>query len=123
MSASPDWPPHRTVARLPGSLPMGSVVEDTPIHAFETPAPRLSGRLNMYRYDDGDVFNRHTDGDWHDFDLSDDRREMPQWAGLRSCLTMLVYLNGPDDGAQGGQTRLFRRDGSHHDVTPAYVPG
>lgn len=211
------WPPHRAVAMLPGSLPMGGFVADTPIFAFETPAapltlprthggtptrhdialggllafeirdllgadecdaiveaserfgyrdeapgiqtppgmrmnksvhwvadagllgplfermaallpaqidgwrlfPRLSERLNMYRYDDGDVFNRHTDGDWPGFGLSDDRREMVQWSGLRSCLTMLVYLNGEADGVQGGQTRLFRPDGSAYDVTPA----
>jgi len=80
--------------------------------------PRLSRRLNMYRYDDGDVFNRHTDGDWPGFGLSDDRRTMVQWPGLRSCLTMLVYLNGPEDGVRGGQTRLFRPDGSVYDVTP-----
>ena len=211
------WPASRVVAQLPGSLPLGGVVADTPIHAFETPAPalqlapnvdpapsrhdidlggllafevrglmsaaeadalvaasehfgyrdeapgiatppgmrmnksvhwmadaalldpmlarmahllppqidgmrlfpRLSERLNMYRYDDGDVFNRHTDGEWPGFGLSDDRRHMVQWAGLRSCLTMLLYLNGPQDGVQGGQTRLFRADGTWHDVTPA----
>jgi hypothetical protein len=211
-----DWPPHRTVAVMPGSLPMGGVVHDTPIHAFVTPAPalalrpdarlrparrdielggllafevddvvspaeadaivaaserfgfrdeapgiqtppgmrlnksvhwvadtaltgpiferigallpaqidglrlfpRLSERINMYRYDDGDVFNRHTDGDWPGFGLSEDRTQMVQWGGLRSCLTMLLYLNGPEDGVQGGQTRLLRRDGSWHDVTP-----
>lgn len=212
------WPAHRAVAHLPGSLPMGGVVADTPIHAFETPAealalrvdrglvparhdielggllafeirgllaadeadaiveaserfgyreeapgiatppgmrmnksvhwvadrsltgplfermahllpaqidgqrlhPRLSERINMYRYDDGDVFNRHVDGDWPGFGLAPDRRGMLQWPpALRSCLTMLLYLNGPDDGVQGGQTRLVRPDGSHHDVTPA----
>ncbi len=211
------WPAHRTVARLPGSLPLGGVVDGTPIHAFEVPAPalmlapdaaitptrhdialggllafeirqlisadeadaiieaserfgyrdeapgihtppgmrmnksvhwvadspllaplfermahllpshidnrllvpQLSQRLNMYRYDDGDVFNRHTDGDWPGFSLSADRREMLSWAGARSCLTMLLYLNGPQDGVQGGHTRLFRPDGSAHDVMPA----
>ncbi len=211
------WPAHRAVAHLPGSLPMGGVVPDTPIHAFETPAealalrpgralvptrhdialggllafeirgllaadesdaiveaserfgyreeapgiatppgmrmnksvhwmadrsltgplfermahllpahidglrlhPRLSERINMYRYDDGDVFNRHVDGDWPGFGLAPDRGSMLQWPGLRSCLTMLLYLNGPDDGVQGGQTRLYRPDGSAHDVTPA----
>ena len=211
-----DWPAHRAVAYLPGSLPMGGVVHDTPIHAFVEPAPalvlapeaslpatrhdidlggllafeirnvldaheadaivdaserfgyrdeapgistppgmrmnksvhwvadhsllgpihdriahllppaidgwwlhpRLSERLNMYRYDDGDVFNRHTDGDWPGFGLSEDRSAMLQWPGVRSCLTMLLYLNGPQDGVQGGATRLFRPDGSAHDVTP-----
>jgi 2OG-Fe(II) oxygenase superfamily len=210
------WPPHRVVAILPGSLPMGGVVPETPIHAFETPPPmltlanrtllrprrrdielgdllafliddvidaaeadaivtaserfgyraeapgistppgmrmnksvhwmaddtllgpmferichllppRISGaplhdgfsqRINMYRYDAGDVFNRHTDGDWPGFGLSPDRRAMVQWRGFRSCLTMLLYLNGPEDGVRGGNTRLYRRDGSWTDVAP-----
>jgi hypothetical protein len=82
--------------------------------------PRLSERLNMYRYDDGDVFNRHTDGEWPGFSLDADRRRMLQWPShLRSCLTMLLYLNGPDDGVQGGATRLYRPDGGSHDVRPA----
>lgn len=212
------WPAHRTVALLPGSLPQGGVVPDTPIHAFVAPPaaltlrsedaprpqrhdidlrgllafeirhllnsaeadavvaaserfgyrdaapgiatppgmrinksvhwvtdleflgpvfarmasllpttidgmtlhPRLSERLNMYRYDDGDVFNRHTDGDWPGFSLDTERCRMLQWpAHLRSCLTMLLYLNGPEDGVQGGATRLYRPDGSSHDVQPA----
>lgn len=215
------WPATRVVARLPGSLPMGGVVPDTPIHAFAEPAsplnfdadagsvslrpkrhdidlggllafeirglltaaeadavvqaseqfgyrdeapgistppgmrmnksvhwvadrgmleavmgrmvallpdsvdgrrlvPRLSERLNMYRYDDGDVFNRHTDGDWPGYSLREDRRGMLEWASsIRSCLTMLLYLNGPQDGVQGGNTRLYRRDGTYVDVTPA----
>ncbi len=81
--------------------------------------PRLSRRINMYRYDDGDVFNRHLDGDWPGFQLSADRAGMLQWpARLRSCLSLLLYLNGPADGVRGGHTRLFRRDGSWHDVEP-----
>lgn len=212
------WPPHRAVAWMPGSLPMGGVVAATPIHAFEQPAPalalphhgraqprrrdielapmlafvidglldpaeadaiveaserfgyrpeapgiqtppgmrmnrsvhwladaammdplfarmahllppvidgaplhpRLSHRLNMYRYDDGDVFHRHIDGDWPGFELDRDRIAMRQWDdSARSRLTMLLYLNGPDDGVQGGATRLLAHDGRHHDVTPA----
>lgn len=221
------WPAHRSVALLPGSLPHGGIVPDTPIHAFVTPPPqlalavqanietdpeasakprptrhdielggllafeirnllttaeadlmieaserfgyrdeapgiatppgmrmnksvhwvadngllgplfermaallpahiggltlypRLSERLNMYRYDDGDVFNRHTDGEWPGYSLDTERRSMLQWpAVMRSCLTMLLYLNGPGDGVQGGHTRLYRPDGSSHDVMP-----
>lgn len=213
------WPAARVVARLPGSLPMGGVVHDTPIHAFAEPAPALafaapgtpgaptptrhdielggllafeirnlltpaeadaliaaseifgyrdeapgistppgmrmnksvhwladddtvgaihdrmahllpalvdgrrrlpllSARINMYRYDDGDVFNRHTDGDWPGYSLDEDRQSMVAWGAGRSALTMLVYLNGPKDGVQGGHTRLYRRDGSHVDVVP-----
>lgn len=82
--------------------------------------PRLSRRLNMYRYDDGDVFNRHIDGDWPGFSLSEDRREMQAWTPrLRSCLTMLLYLNGPEQGVQGGHTQLLRPDGRWVDVTPS----
>ena len=80
--------------------------------------PRLSHRLNMYRYDAQDVFNRHTDGDWPGYGLSADRSDMLEWPDLRSGLTMLLYLNGPEDGVVGGSTRLYRRDGSWVDVVP-----
>ena len=210
------WPAQRVVARLPGSLPMGGAVPDTPIHAFATSpdclrldsaaslqprrrdidlggllafeidevvtadeadslvaasevfgfreeAPgiatppgmrmnksvhwvadeallgpvmdrirpllpptmddlwlqdRLSHRINMYRYDDQDVFNRHIDGDWPGYGLDAERRTMQEWPDQRSCLTMILYLNGPEDGVVGGQTRLLARDGRWVDVTP-----
>lgn len=80
--------------------------------------PALSQRLNMYRYDNNDIFNRHTDGDWPGFGLSADGTRMVEWPGLRSKLTMLLYLNGPEQGVQGGQTRLYRPDGGAVDVTP-----
>ncbi len=80
--------------------------------------PALSRRINMYRYDANDVFNMHTDGDWPGYGLSDDRSAMVEWPGLRSCLSMLLYLNGPDDGVQDGSTRLYRPDRGHVDVTP-----
>lgn len=210
------WPPHRAIAHLPGSLPMGGVVPMTPVFSFAQPAsvltfpsdhglhptradiplggllafliddvlapveadlmveaserfgyraeapgiatppgmrmnkavhwvadddmmdaiflrighllpqkidgaqlhPRLSRRINMYRYDADDVFNLHTDGDWPGFGMSTDRHDMVEWPGLRSCLSMLLYLNGTDDGVQGGSTRLFRPDEGHVDVMP-----
>ena len=97
--------------RLAPLLP--AALDGAPLH------PRLSHRLNIYRYDDNDVFNPHTDGDWPGFGLSDDRREMLQWPpGLRSKLTMLLYLNGPDDGVVGGHTRLYRPDGGAVNVVP-----
>ena len=215
---SRDWPAHRTVAHMQGSLPMGGVVPMTPIHAFDSPpaalrlplqaalqprrhdieldglqafvidevitadeadaiveaserfgyrdeAPgivtppgmrmnksvhwvaddeltgpifqriahllpdtlggmplyrRFSQRLNMYRYDANDVFNRHTDGNWPGYGLSTDRATMREWGpGLRSGMTMLLYLNGQADGVQGGSTRLFCGDGRAVDVVPA----
>ena len=80
--------------------------------------PALSRRINMYRYDADDVFNLHTDGDWPGYGLSEDRRHMVEWLRVRSRLTMLLYLNGPEDGVQGGSTRLYRPDRSAVDVTP-----
>lgn len=81
--------------------------------------PALSHRLNMYRYDDNDVFNIHTDGSWPGYGLSEDRADMLEWPqSLHSCLTMLLYLNGPQDGVQGGNTRLLRPDGSAVDIEP-----
>jgi 2OG-Fe(II) oxygenase superfamily len=217
MGTTSDWPATRVVATLPGSLPMGGVVPQTPIHAFaHTPArlefqaqpvlnpqrsdidlggrlafkidevvtadeaqaiieasevfgyrdeapgistppgmrmnksvhwvaddallgpimqriqhllptsvdgralhPRLSHRFNMYRYDDNDVFNRHIDGDWPGYGLDADRHCMLEWSGLRSALTMILYLNGPAEGVQGGNTRLLATDGSWVDVVPS----
>lgn len=79
----------------------------------------FSHRINMYRYDANDVFNRHTDGSWPGYSLSPDRGTMLEWGPeLRSGLTMLLYLNGPADGVVGGSTRLFARDGRYVDVSP-----
>lgn len=87
-------------------------IDGAPLH------PALSRRINMYRYDADDVFNMHTDGDWPGYGLSPDRREMHEWPRMRSRLSMLLYLNGPADGVQGGSTRLYRPDAGHVDVTP-----
>lgn len=216
MAESAVWPTTRIVATLPGSLPMGGLVPDTPIHAFartpeclrlqadqglapvrhdidlggliafriddvvrpeeaahivaasevfgyrdEAPGistppgmrmnktvhwladeallgpimrriqpllpptvqgvrlhPHLSHRINMYRYDDNDVFNRHIDGDWPGYALDETRTTLVEWPGLRSALTMLLYLTDSEDGVQGGNTRLLARDGRWVDVTP-----
>lgn len=91
-----------------------------PAHLGGVPLfPAFSRRLNMYRYDANDVFNRHTDGNWPGYGLSSDRSTMQEWSpGLRSGLTMLLYLNGPADGVLGGSTRLFSPDGGRTDVQP-----
>jgi hypothetical protein len=81
--------------------------------------PALSHRINMYRYDDQDVFNLHTDGSWPGYSLSEDRAKMLEWnPSISSGLTMLLYLNGPADGVQGGNTRLYKPEGSWVDVSP-----
>ena len=81
--------------------------------------PRLSHRLNMYRYDQNDVFNQHIDGDWPGFGLDASRQHMLEWqGGMRSCLTMILYLNGIEDGVQGGNTLLLSQDQRWVSVTP-----
>jgi hypothetical protein len=98
-------------ARIRHLLP--PAIDGVPLHGS------LSHRINMYRYDDQDVFNRHIDGDWPGYGLDEARRDMREWdAGPRSCLSMLLYLNGPEDGVIGGNTRLLGRDGRWTDVTP-----
>lgn len=97
-------------ARIAPMLP--AVIDGRRLHG------RLSHRLNLYRYDRNDVFNRHIDGDWPGYSLDDGRTAMVEWPGLRSCLTMLLYLNGPEDGVAGGHTRLLGRDEAWVDVTP-----
>jgi hypothetical protein len=96
--------------RLAALLP--AAIDGVPLH------PQLSHRINMYRYDADDVFNRHLDGDWPGYGLSDDRQRMETWDGLRSRLTMLLYLNDAGDGVNGGATRLYGRDGKVVDVQP-----
>lgn len=80
--------------------------------------PQLSHRLNMYKYQQGDVFNDHIDGDWPGFSLDVERKKMIQWNEGRSCLTMLLYLNGSKSGVLGGATRLYGNNNSWHDSSP-----
>mmetsp|Transcript_14912 Transcript_14912/g.32458 ORF Transcript_14912/g.32458 Transcript_14912/m.32458 type:complete len:298 (-) Transcript_14912:95-988(-) len=91
---------------------------------------RLSRRVAHYKYDDGDVFNRHTDGAWPGQSIAYDEEDgdgnkckpsgISEWPNLVSRLTMLLYLNDESDGVQGGNTRLFHttHDGTFTDVSP-----
>jgi hypothetical protein len=80
--------------------------------------PQLSHRINLYRYDNGDVFNQHVDGDWPGYGLNESRTLMQEWPHLRSCLTMLLYLNDSEDGVVGGNTKLRSLGGHWFDVVP-----
>ena len=80
--------------------------------------PTLSHRINTYRYDKGDEFNLHIDGDWPGFGLSSDGTRMTQWSGTHSMLTMLLYLNGVEDGLQGGSTMLYEQGELRASITP-----
>lgn len=81
-------------------------------------SPRLSHRINMYRYDHGDEFNLHVDGDWPGYGLSADGKHMVQWPGTHSKLTMLLYMNGAEDGIEGGDTVLFDQGEQKVSVRP-----
>ena len=81
--------------------------------------PRLSHRLAHYKYDDGDVFNKHTDGQWPGQAVNSRGDGIEEWEGVESRLSMLLYLSDEDDGVHGGATRLFPADGSDPvDVAP-----
>jgi len=81
-------------------------------------SPTLSHRLNFYRYDDGDVFNKHFDGGWPGYGLDGAGTSMIEWSGMHSQLTMLLYLNGKKDGVEGGKTVLYGKDNTSIEVTP-----
>jgi hypothetical protein len=81
-------------------------------------SPRFSHRINMYRYDQGDEFNPHIDGDWPGYGLSTDGQDMVQWPGTHSKLTMLLYMNGTEDGIEGGETVLFDQGEQRVSVSP-----
>lgn len=69
--------------------------------------PRLSHRVAHYKYDNGDVFNRHTDGQWPGQSIAVDGASIDEWPGAVSRLSMLLYLTDGSALAQGGATRLF----------------
>ena len=96
--------------------------------------PKLSRRMAHYKYDDGDVFNRHTDGEWPGQGIAASAAAavaegatcssssssscsssieggdgpIEEWQGVTSRLSMLLYLNdAATDGVRGGATRLF----------------
>ncbi len=81
-------------------------------------AGALSHRMNMYRYDTGDEFNLHIDGDWPGYGASENGQTMVQWQGAHSKLTMLLYLNGAEDGVEGGDTVLYDQGQQQLSVRP-----
>mmetsp|Transcript_14597 Transcript_14597/g.34459 ORF Transcript_14597/g.34459 Transcript_14597/m.34459 type:complete len:263 (+) Transcript_14597:129-917(+) len=80
---------------------------------------KLSHRVALYKYNAGDVFRKHIDGQFPGYSLSEDRQEVLTWEDdLISKLTLLIYLNGAEEGVSGGATELYSRDGTTHAVTP-----
>lgn len=80
--------------------------------------PKLSHRINMYRYDEGDEFKLHIDGDWPGYGLSQDGKDLIQWPSVYSKLTMLLYLNGEENGIIGGETVLYDKGEPQISIVP-----
>ena len=74
--------------------------------------PGLSHRLAHYKYDAGDVFNRHTDGAWPGQSVNPAGDGITTWddVGVESKLSMVLYLSDSEP-VGGGHTRLYRFDG------------
>ena len=67
----------------------------------------LSHRFNTYRYTVGQEFKPHLDGDWPGFAVNKKTRSLEYWKTGRSMLSMLLYLNGEQEGVEGGDTLLL----------------
>merc|ERR1711924_14137 len=80
----------------------------------------LSSRLNCYKYNSGDRFRMHVDGDWPAYGLDADGVSMVEYSGMLSKISMLVYLNDEADGVQGGATRLYSTQGSSRTDEPVH---
>lgn len=81
---------------------------------------RLSEKIAQFKYDQGDEFQRHTDGLFPGQGANEKGDGVDHWDGVVSGMSMLFYLNDLEtDGLQGGQTRLWSADGSQFvDVKP-----
>jgi hypothetical protein len=67
----------------------------------------LSHRFNTYRYTVGQQFRPHLDGDWPGYCVNPKTKQLEFWKTGRSMLSMLLYLNGREDGVRGGDTLLL----------------
>jgi len=67
----------------------------------------LSHRFNTYRYTVGQEFKPHLDGDWPGFAVNKKTQSLEYWKTGRSMLSMLLYLNGEQEGVEGGDTLLL----------------
>ena len=67
----------------------------------------LSHRFNTYRYMPGQQFRPHLDGDWPGYHVNPKTQQLEYWKRGRSMLSMLLYLNGREEGVEGGDTLLL----------------
>ncbi|CAJ1969128.1 unnamed protein product [Cylindrotheca closterium] len=79
----------------------------------------LNGRVAHYKYNKGDQFNRHIDGLFPGQGANPEGNGVDDWTGVVSGFSLIFYLNDLEDGLEGGETRLWSRDGSvYKDITP-----
>ena len=112
------YPPHEssflpTIYRRIEHLVPKSVDGGLPLYN------KLSEKVAHFKYNKGDQFNRHVDGLFPGQGANPEDNGVDEWAGVVSGFSLLFYLNDADDGLEGGETRLWSRDGSiYKDITP-----
>jgi len=98
-------------ARIKHLLPTS--VGGEPLH------DELNQKLALFRYNEDDRFERHSDGVFPGQGANERGDGVDAWVGTNSRLSMLLYLTDAGDGLRGGETRLWRLDGGGHvDVPP-----
>lgn len=80
----------------------------------------LSEKVAQFKYARGDRFERHVDGLFPGQSANADGDGVETWTGVQGAMSVIIYLNdGPTDGLEGGETRLWSADATRHfDVTP-----
>jgi len=81
---------------------------------------KISEKVAQFKYSTGDRFNQHIDGLFPGQGANEQGDGVEEWEGVVSGMSMLFYLNdGPTDGLEGGETRLWSADGSKYfDMVP-----
>jgi len=81
--------------------------------------PKLSEKVAQFKYNKGDQFNRHIDGLFPGQGANPEGNGVDEWTGVVSGFSLLFYLNDARDGLEGGETRLWSKDGAiYRDITP-----
>ena len=83
----------------------------------------LSHRFNTYRYTQGQQFLPHLDGDWPGYYVNPKTQQLEYWKTGRSMLSMLLYLNGREEGVEGGDTLLLDNGAVAQSVSNRIVEG
>ncbi|KAL3945217.1 MAG: hypothetical protein SGBAC_000690 [Bacillariaceae sp.] len=113
------YPPHGSsllptiYRRIENLVPKTVNGGGLPLHS------KLSEKVAQFKYNQGDQFNRHVDGLFPGQGANPKGDGVDEWTGVVSGFSLLFYLNDAEDGLEGGETRLWSRDGSiYKDITP-----